>query len=245
MEADFLIPALPPGKYAFAMVTVGGSETTSPGTAIGATATIPAAGGTAPASASTETIAPWRLSFLMRQEQTRWLLAGFFPKPLTAAGHDGLWYWTHARQFAKEGQAWNAWLYYKTAMMLLQPADFVVSTHLDKLKTETSAAAPPPLSQGVSPDAPLVVKGPKGEDYYFTSLGVDDSMGPGALDVAARVRAESTSDPAAARQYNTDAMSALLSAYPEIRKPFHGIVIEADAPGQNPVVTELPMAEIK
>ena len=76
MEAEFAIPALPPGKYAFAMVTV------------------------APAPVATKP-APWHLSFLMRQEQRgKWLLAGFYPKPMTAAGHDGLWYWTQARKMA-------------------------------------------------------------------------------------------------------------------------------------------------
>ena len=43
MEAEFVIPALPPGKYAFTMVTLA-----------------PPSGAASPA--------PWRLSFLMRQE---------------------------------------------------------------------------------------------------------------------------------------------------------------------------------
>ena len=69
-----------PAMYGFAMVTIA-----------------PPPGATKPA--------PWRLSFLMRQEQGKWQLAGFYPKPLTAAGHDGLWYWTQARQFAAEKAA--------------------------------------------------------------------------------------------------------------------------------------------
>ena len=42
-------------------------------------------------------------------------MAGLYPKPLTAAGHDGLWYWTQARALAKQGQRWNAYLFYREA----------------------------------------------------------------------------------------------------------------------------------
>ncbi len=238
MEADFVIPALPPGKYGFAIVNLTG-----------------ATGASQPA--------PWRLSLLLRQEQGKWLLAGFYPKPMTAAGHDGLWYWTQARQFSKEKQPWNAWLYYQAATMLLRPADFVLSSHLDKLRTETAAAAPPALSEGISVDAPLVVKGANGAEYHFTGLTVDDSLNQPALDIAAHLRADPSPAPnpnaeakpgakAPApvtsidpRQRNTDAMIALLAAYPELRKPFHGVEIYAEAPGQPPLSTELPMAEIK
>jgi hypothetical protein len=224
MEADFLIPALPAGRYAFAMVN---------------------------ASTASATF-PWRLSFLLRQDQGQWQLAGFYPKPLTAAGHDGLWYWVQARDLAKQKQPWNAWLYYQAATMLLRPADFVLSTHLDKLRTETSAAAPPALSDGISVDAPLVVKGANGTEYHFTSLTVDDSLGQSSLDLALRLRLDlpaqaaqaQTVDPAAARKLNSDAMSALLTAYPELRKPFHGVWVFAEAAGRSPIATELPMADI-
>jgi hypothetical protein len=218
MEADFLIPALPAGKYAFAMVDF---------TAAGATTPV------------------WRLSLLLRQDQGKWLLAGVYPKALTAAGHDGLWYWTQARQYAKDKQPWNAWLYYQAASMLLRPTDFVVSTHLDKLRSEQSSAAPPALSDGVSADAPLVVKGADGTDYHFTGLTVDDSQGQPALDIVAHLHADALTDPVAARKRNADAMAALLKAYPELRKPFHGVWMYAEATGAQPFATEEPMSEIK
>jgi hypothetical protein len=225
MEAEFAIPALPPGKYAFALVTVA-----------------PQPGAAKPA--------PWHLSFLMRQEsfapgQDNWLLAGFYPKAVTAAGHDGLWYWTQARQFVTAKQPWDAWLYYQAAENLLQPAPFVNSTHLDKLRTEAAAAAPPALTEGVSIDAPLVVKAADGAEYHFTGLGVDDSLGQSALDVIAHLHVDDAADPVAARKRNDDAASALLAAYPELRKPFHGVWIFAEAPGQNPFTTEQSIPDIK
>jgi hypothetical protein len=225
MEADFTIPALPPGKYGFAMVTID-----------------PASGATAPA--------PWRLSLLLRQDQGQWLLAGFYPKATTAGGHDGLWYWTQARQMTTAKQPWNAWLYYAAAQRLLQPAEFVVSTHLDKLRTEAASAAPPALSDGVSVDAPLVVKGADGAEYHFTALSVDDSPDQSSLDIAVHLHldpaaAGAPADPVAARKRNDGASAALLAAYPEMRKPFHGVRVVAEAPGQAPFSSEQTMAEIR
>ena len=226
MEAEFDIPALPPGKYAFAMVTIS-----------------PPPGATAPA--------PMQLSFLMREQpaagqpQPAWMLAGLYPRPMTAAGHDGLWYWTQGRQMARDKQSWNAWLYFQEARKLLQPADFVLSTHLDKLHSETADAAPPALSEGVNPDAPLVVKAADGTQYRVIALGVNDSLSPSSLDLSVQLRADPLADQAAARQRNASAAAALLAAYPELRKPFHGIEVSAAAVGQAPLSTELPMAEIK
>jgi hypothetical protein len=188
--------------------------------------------------------APWRLSFLLREEQGKWMMAGFYPRPTLAAGHDGLWYWTEARAMVKRKEQWNAWLYYRQAEALSQPANFVQTTHLEKLQTEATAAAPPALSQGISVDAPLVVKGADGTEYHFTALTVDDSLGKDKLDVVVHLKVDALGDAAAARKRNLDAMSALLTAYPEMRKAFHGVWMFANAPGQNPFAIEQAMEEI-
>jgi hypothetical protein len=213
-EADFLIPGLLPGRYGFAIVDVPNGSS------------------------------PWRLSFLLRQEQGQWEMAGFYPKALTAAGHDGLWYWTQARTMTAQKQPWDAWLYYQEAENLLLPANFIQSTHLEKLKAEETAATPTALSDGVSPEAPLVVKGADGAEYHFTGLGVDDSLAKDKIDVIAHLKVEQIGDAKAAQKRNADAMAALLAAYPELRKPFHGVWMLADAPGQNPFATEQAMSEI-
>jgi hypothetical protein len=213
-EADFMISGLAPGRYGFAIVDI--SDTNS----------------------------PWRLSFLLHQDQGQWTMAGFYPKPLSAAGRDGLWYWTQARAMAAQKEHWNAWLYYQQAESLLTPANFIQSTHLEKLKAEASAAAPPALSEGVSAETPLVVKGPNGTEYHFTALGVDDSLAKDKIDIMAHLKVDQIGDPVAARKRNSDAMVALLAAYPEMRKPFHGVWMVADVPGQNPFATEQAMSEI-
>ncbi len=237
-EANFLIPALPPGRYAFVMVTAANTKT------------------------------PWRLSFLLKQnagQDGAWSMAGFYPKPLTAAGHDGIWYWTGARDLVKQKQLWTAYLYYGQAQSLLQPAGFVTSTHLDKLRKEATTAAPPSLSEGISADTPLVVKNPNAKgseasDFRFTELTTDDSFAAAQTDIVAHLAPDPPADASASaakpnsktlaapvlspRDRNASAMAALLAAYPELRSSFHGVWIFADAPGKNSFVTEEPMADI-
>jgi hypothetical protein len=225
--ADFLIPGLPAGRYGFVIVYGEGTKT------------------------------PWSLSFLLRQGNRSWLMAGFYPKPLTAAGHDGVWYWTQARDLARQKQGWNAYLFYRQAQTLLQPVNFISSTNLDKLKKETEAATPPALSEGISANTPLVVKAADGSEYRFTAFTTDDSLGGGQLDVAAHLQPDASGDsappappakgkpaPLSPDARNRSAMSALLAAYPELRGRFHGVWVFADTPGQNPFVTEAAMAEI-
>lgn len=238
-EVDFTIQGLTPGHYGFAMVNIQSRP------------------------------APWRLSMLLRQDTGgKWLIAGFYPKPLTLAGHDGVWYWTQARSYAQNKQPWNAWLFYQAAQTLLRPADFVLSSHLEKLRNEATAAAPPALSDGVSPDTPLVLKAAspsasfpaatKGQpaataaqqaaaDFRFTDLSLADPTIPtaGTPMLSVHMRADALPDPAAARQRNMDAARALLSWYPELRKPFETISITTESPNQPPLTTTSAIADVK
>ena len=242
-EANFLIPSLPPGRYAFAMVSAKGNKS------------------------------PERLSFLLKQStgatDAAWAMAGFYPRPLSAAGHDGLWYWTQARTLVRSKQLWAAYLFYQQAQALLLPAPFVSSTHLDKLRKEISASAPPALSDGISADVPLVVKAPAKvtgpAEFRFTDLTTDDSLNTDKIDVLAHLAPEPPPEPTSSgekpkgeakadsklasatlspKDRNTAAMSALLAAYPELRASFHGVWIFADSPGKSPFITEQPMANI-
>ena len=111
------IPQLPAGRYSFVIVEATGVK------------------------------APERLSMLLQNvaattAPANWQLAGFFPRPMLAAGHDGVWYWGKARDFHKANQNWNSFFYYQTAHYLLQPADFLSSSNLEKLEQETGAALP-------------------------------------------------------------------------------------------------------
>lgn len=215
-EADFSISSLPPGRYAFSMVQFSGP-------------------------------APWMLSMLLRQDGATapWKLAGLFPKESSAAGHDGLWYWSQGRTLVKDKQPWVAYIYYQEAQNLLRPAGFVSSTHLENLRSESAGVTPPEIGDGISQDAPLIVKDVDGKIYKFSSIVPDDSLHKDKLDVAAHMIVDpSITDQSVVTKMNMSAMAALLAQHPELRQNFHGMWVFAEAQGRAPFVTEAAMNEI-
>jgi hypothetical protein len=166
-----------------------------------------------------------------------WQLAGFFPKPLSVAGRDGLWYWTQARTYAQKKQMWNAWFYYSTAAYLLQPAGFFSSANFEKLADEQQATRPADLPGAT----PLTVKA-DGTSYTVTSLRTDDALG--GLDLVAHYNSTS-SDPVTDRAHTIAVMRGLLALHPELREAFHGLWVFADAgPGGQAFSLEQPMTEL-
>ena len=188
---------------------------------------------------------PWLLAFLLQQQGSAWKMAGFYQHARTAAGHDGLWYWTNARADAKAGRKWLAWLRYGEADQLLRPANFISTTHLDQLRGERHTDAPPELADGVSQQTPLVIKAKDGTEFHLTDLtsaATDDGRG---LDLVLHFRADPLADPAAARTRNMACARALLQAHPELRPGVTGISVFAESTGQPPFATEQPIAEIQ
>ena len=91
------------------------------------------------------------------------------------------------------------------------------------------------LQEGVSVDAPLVVKGADGVEYHFTGLGVDDSLGQivgGCGGASAGGRCGRPGDGAKAQQCGGRGSAG---AYPEMRTVFHGVWIYAEASGKESV----------
>ena len=207
---------------------------------------------------------PWLLSFLMRQDGGAWKMAGFYPRARTAAGHDGLWYWTTASDDAKAKQLWLAWLLYGEADQLLRPANFVTSTNLDRLRSEQRSAVPPELGDGISAQTPLVVKASDGTDYSFTSIGAEGSEDGKELDLMLHLRVVDPNaaggdpngvkagdangakavDLNAAKARNRAAAKALLDAHKELRKGFDRVLVFTESEGQAPLVTDETMGEI-
>jgi hypothetical protein len=214
LETDFAIPALPQGRFAFAMVEAKGNR-------------------------------PWLLAFVLQQQGRDWKLAGFSSHARTAAGHDGLWYWTSAREAAAQKQSWKAWVLFGEAEQLLRPASFVDSTHFDKLQTERTSAAPPALSDGVSVQTPLVLKAASGTEFRVTSLGSEASDDGQRLNLTLHFAADaSAADATAGRARNAAVAKALLDAHAELRQGFDGVVVFADTAGSPPFATEIKMADI-
>jgi hypothetical protein len=215
-ETSFLIPGLPPGRYGLVVLnTVGTTQ-------------------------------PWQIAMLLRQSAPgTWQLGGLFPRATVAGGHDGLWYWRAARDYAAKKQDWNAFVYYTEAERLLRPVTFVSSSHLELLEGERSKAAPPALSAGVGPAQPLVIAA-KGPEVRVTSLGAENSPGrTGGIDLLAHIAAtDALADPVASRARNAAAAKAIIAAYPELRSAFQGVWVVADLPGGATYISEEPMSSL-
>lgn len=186
---------------------------------------------------------PQQISIILaKSPDNRWLLAGLFFKPMVAAGHDGLWYWTSARKYAQSNMKWDAWLYYRMASNLLDPLDFLSSPNLMKLQRETDQVHPDNLPG----EKPLTVSA-FGSSYTLTSIQTTTTFGGLDLDVeyspdpteAAQLR-----DPAAARRQVTQVMSALMEMHPELQQAFHGMWVRANQGNASLFALELPMDQI-
>jgi hypothetical protein len=208
-HVTFSIQHLPPGLFAFALVH------------------------------ATGVAKPQQIALLLQSLQAGgpWQLAGFFPKPLSVAGHDGLWYWKQARVYTQKKQMWNAWFYYSTAVYLLQPAGFFSSANFEKLVDEQQAARPTDLPG----PAPLTVHA-DGTTYQITNLRTSDELG--GLDLVAHYDSTS-SDPVAGRTHTIAVMRGLLALHPELREAFHGLWVFADAGSSGQAFSlEQPMTEL-
>jgi len=204
------IPQLPPGNYALAILRATGVEH------------------------------PQHLSLILQNEGTstpEWKLAGFFTRPLTAAGHDGVWYWTAGRNYAQKNEDWNAYYYYETAAFLLNPADFLSSPNLEKLQKEAQTVRPAELPAA----NPLVVKAGS-QSFNITSMRTDTFSG--GLDLVINYQTKDVSDPVATHAQIVELMKAVLTQHPELRQAFHGLWVYAHGDNHTQYAIELPMNQI-
>ncbi|HUY81458.1 MAG TPA: hypothetical protein VMU92_07025 [Acidobacteriaceae bacterium] len=186
---------------------------------------------------------PQQISLILSETaQHRWMLAGFFSRPMLEAGHDGLWYWALARNYARRSMNWNAWLYYRTAADLLDPVEFLSSPNLEKLKHEEDLIQLDSLP-GIKP----LLLDAHGSVLKVTAIGTTATFG--ALDLGVHYTPDAAQtvqlhDPYAARRQVTDVMTALLALHPELREAFHGIWVQADGESASLFALELPMDQI-
>jgi len=190
-----------------------------------------------------EGVRPWLLSFLLKQEGGRWKMAGFYPHARTAAGHDGLWYWSEARAAAKDKDLWQAWLFYGEADQLLRPSNFVSSTNLDRLRAEQTAASPAELAGGIGQETPLVLKD-NGQEYRLIRIEAQGSEDGKRLDLMLHLQAAGNVDSSVDGARNKAVAKAFLDAHVGLRKVFDGVWVFAEQAGKAPFVTDFKMEEI-
>jgi hypothetical protein len=212
LTVEVTIPNLPPGKYALAIVHATGVQQ------------------------------PQQLSLVLQNDpagSSEWKLAGFFTRPMTMGGHDGLWFWRQARDYAAKKQSWDAYFYYQTAQYLLEPVDFISSPNLQKLQREAELTRPDNL-----PGADPLRLNAGTQTFDITSLHTGELSNQ--LDLVVTYNATPTQDPVAARAQVTAVMRALLHQHPELQSAFHGLWVHAAAPGnRTPFALELPMEQIQ
>lgn len=173
----------------------------------------------------------------------QWELAGFFNRPMTLGGHDGTWFWTHARTYARQNMKWNARLYYQMAERLLRPVNFLSSPNLELLQKEAEAVK----AAGLPGAKPIEILSSDGS-FTVTSISATDVLGPLDLDVQYSpdaMQAGQLANPVMSRKQVTAAMVALLAQHPELRAAFHGIWMQAEQGGSSTYALELPMNQIQ
>jgi hypothetical protein len=170
----------------------------------------------------------------------QWKLGGLFVREGAFDGHDGVWYWSHARALAEKKQTWSAWFTYDAARWLLVPVDFLSSPNLEKLNKEqldlgTNPANSLPFTvNGTGPDA--------GKNWQITALRLDPSLHTD--DLALVYIGSGLTEPTAQRAEAIAVMSAFLRLHPELRDNFHGLWAYAEHDGRRTYAIELAMADI-
>ena len=208
-SAVFVLPNLPPGKYGVAILDVNGGQ------------------------------AAMTLTLVLQQAGTDWKLAGFFPRSSQAAGHDAAWFTQHARDFKAKAQNHNAWLYYREAIALSAPVDFVSTLATDQLYDEAQAAQP----SDVPANGNTVDISSGGKIYHLTDifpLGVGND-----LDLVVKYQAADVSNTARTFQENTAVIKAVVAKFPEFREAFAGVVARAVEPSGHDYGSLMAMKDVK
>lgn len=208
-SAVFVLNGLPPGKYGIAIVDVNGGKGSR------------------------------TLTFVLQQVGADWKLAGFYARLSETDAHDAAWFAQRAHDFKTKGQNYNAWLYYREAIALAAPVDFMSTQATDKLYDESQAIQPGDVP--VNGNTNELSAG--GNVYHLIDifpLAIGDD-----LDVVVKYQAADVSDSARAFQANAALIKALVAKFPELRQGFAGVVARGVEPSGRDYGTLLPMKDIK
>jgi len=197
--------ALPPGRYAVMLADAAGAQLAG------------------------------QIGLVLAWDGSSWKLAGLSVRQGKFDGHDGVWYWSHARELEKD-QPWSAWFSYQAARYLLVPVDFISSPNLEKLSQEQAQI------KGSPQDAfPYTLQdGPR--TWKIDSVHLD--AGLHEPDLGVTYESTGVTDPAAARTEAVAVLSALVKVQPGLKESFHGMWAYAMKDGKRTSAIELPMAQI-
>jgi hypothetical protein len=210
-SAVFVLNSLPPGKYGVTVLDVKGNQ------------------------------AAITLTLVLQQAGADWKLAGFFAKSSQASGHDAAWFTERARDFKAKAQNHNAWLYYREAIALSAPVDFMSTLATDKLYDEAQATQPADMPANGN----TVELSAGGRVYRLTEIFLRGVGSDNDLDVEVNYQAADVSDTARTFQENTAVIKALVAKFPEFREAFAGVVARAVDPSGHNFSSLMAMKDIK
>ncbi len=165
-----------------------------------------------------------------------WKLGGLSAREGAFGGHDGVWYWSRAREVAKSDLTWSAWYSYDVARYLLVPVDFLSSPNLEKLGREQEL-----LKNSPREAFPFTLTdGPR--NWKIDAVRLDTSLN--APDLGVTFETMGVTDPGAARTEAVAVLSALAKEHPGLKENFHGMWAYAMKDGKRTFAIELPMAQI-
>lgn len=208
-SAVFVLNDLPPGKYAITILDVSGGKRAL------------------------------TLTLVLQQLGADWKLAGYYARSQQACGHDFAWFAQQARDFKAKSQNHNAWLYYREAIALASPVDFMSTQATDKLYDEVQSVQPADMPA----DGNALDLNAGGKTYRWTAiftLAVGDD-----LDVVVKYSAADISNTQKTFAENGQVIKALVAKFPELKTAFAGVVARAVAPSGEDYGSLLPMREIK
>jgi hypothetical protein len=205
----FMLSDLPPGKYGVAILDVSGGKN------------------------------PLTLTFVLQQIGSDWKLAGYYARSQQACGHDAAWFAQQARDFKAKSQNHNAWLYYREAIALASPVDFMSTQFTDRLydEVQTVQLADMPMNDNA------MDLNAGGKTYRWTAifpLAVGDD-----LEVVVKYSSADISNTQKTFEQNVQIIKALAAKFPELKAAFAGVVARAVAPSGDDYGSLLPMKEIK
>jgi hypothetical protein len=158
------------------------------------------------------------------QDAGGWKLAGFWIRPETALGHDGLWYLRRAREYKSKGQLHNAWFYYVTSWDLMAPVTFMDSNLLAKITEESNKTQP----KDVPVAGNTVNYSANGKTYKITEMNAFRTEDE--LDLLIKYSVASTQDTAAVQIDARKLADAVVAQYPELKDAFNNVWVRAVDP---------------
>src|SRR5262244_441862 len=193
-SAQFSLPGLPAGKYAVVIQDFIGSK------------------------------GPYALTTIFQEASGGWKLAGFYVRPESAGGHDGLWYLERAREYKAKSQNHNAWFYYLTSWDLMAPVTFMDTALLSKISQESNSALPKDVPVGGKP----VSYSANGKTYNFTVMSALSTEN--SFDLSIKYSVASAADFNATLADAQSLARAFAAQHPELKDAFNNVWAHAIDP---------------